>query len=53
MGLGTVCEMWDHLRQRYHPYGGSLLDSTIDELYTQLLFGVNLTASTEARAPRN
>ena len=48
MGLGTVSEMWTHLRQRYQPSGDALYlsvvrqehalqqgDSTIDEFYTQ------------------
>ena len=48
MGLGTVSEMWTHLRQRYQPSGDDLYlsvvrqehalqqgDSTIDEFYTQ------------------
>ena len=48
IGLGTVFEMWTHLRQRYQPSGDALYlsvvrqehalqqgDSTIDEFYTQ------------------
>ncbi|XBI54972.1 hypothetical protein VPH35_036883 [Triticum aestivum] len=48
MGLGTVFEMWTHLRQRYQPSRDALYlsvvrqehalqqgDSTIDEFYTQ------------------
>ncbi|XP_040249942.2 uncharacterized protein [Aegilops tauschii subsp. strangulata] len=48
IGLGTVFEMWTHLRQRYQPSGDAFYlsvvrqehalqqgDSTIDEFYTQ------------------
>ncbi|XP_010228598.1 uncharacterized protein LOC104581774 [Brachypodium distachyon] len=48
MGLGSVVEMWTHLRQRYQPSGDSIYlsmvrqehalqqgDSTVDEFYTE------------------
>jgi hypothetical protein len=48
MGLGTISEMWIHLRQRYQPSGDALYlsvvrqehalqqgDSTVDEFYAQ------------------
>jgi hypothetical protein len=33
MGLATVSEMWDHLRQRYHPFGYSLYLFVVREEY--------------------
>jgi hypothetical protein len=33
MGLATVFEMWDHLRQRYHPSGYSLYLFVVREEY--------------------